>query len=47
MIVGGVVFCGLGVRDMLWLEVGMNLYGFDMDEGVLSLVVGMGWIIVW
>jgi len=28
----GVAACGLGARDTLRLEAGMNLYGQDMDE---------------
>lgn len=43
----GVKLCGFGVCDILCLEVGMNLYGQEMDEGVFLLVVNMGWIIVW
>ena len=31
--------CGLGARDTLRLEAGMNLYGQDMDESVSPLVV--------
>ncbi|STV02957.1 glycine cleavage system aminomethyltransferase T [Klebsiella pneumoniae] len=30
----GVKPCGLGARDTLRLEAGMNLYGQEMDEGV-------------
>ncbi len=30
----GVKPCGLGARDTLRLEAGMNLYGREMDEGV-------------
>ncbi|MGB3621154.1 MAG: glycine cleavage system aminomethyltransferase GcvT [Ketobacter sp.] len=47
LIAGGVVPCGLGARDTLRLEAGMNLYGSDMDEGVSPLAAGMGWTIAW
>ncbi len=33
----GVKPCGLGARDTLRLEAGMNLYGQDMDETVSPL----------
>jgi aminomethyltransferase len=39
----GVRPCGLGARDTLRLEAGMNLYGQDMDEGVTPLESGLGW----
>lgn len=42
----GVKPCGLGARDTLRLEAGMNLYGNDMDEGVSPLMCGMGWTLV-
>lgn len=35
--------CGLGARDTLRLEAGMNLYGQDMDETVTPLESNMGW----
>lgn len=41
----GVKPCGLGARDTLRLEAGMNLYGSDMDESVTPLQSGMGWTI--
>jgi len=43
----GVQPCGLGARDTLRLEAGMNLYGNDMDESVSPLAAGMGWTIAW
>ncbi|MFM2480329.1 glycine cleavage system aminomethyltransferase GcvT [Celerinatantimonas sp. YJH-8] len=43
----GVVPCGLGARDTLRLEAGMNLYGQDMDEQVSPLAANMGWTIAW
>ncbi|MDM7859576.1 glycine cleavage system aminomethyltransferase GcvT [Alteromonas sp. ASW11-36] len=43
----GVKPCGLGARDTLRLEAGMNLYGQDMDETVSPLAANMGWTITW
>ena len=39
----GVKPCGLGARDTLRLEAGMNLYGSDMDESVSPLESNMAW----
>ncbi len=41
----GVTPCGLGARDTLRLEAGMNLYGQDMDEDVSPLVSGLTWTV--
>jgi len=41
----GVQECGLGARDTLRLEAGMNLYGNDMDENVSPLESGLTWTI--
>lgn len=43
----GVKPCGLGARDTLRLEAGMNLYGNDMDESISPLEANMGWTIAW
>ncbi|MDU0356233.1 glycine cleavage system aminomethyltransferase GcvT [Paraglaciecola aquimarina] len=43
----GVKPCGLGARDTLRLEAGMNLYGQDMDETVSPLAANMAWTITW
>ncbi|MBA6254338.1 MAG: aminomethyltransferase [Colwellia sp.] len=43
----GVAPCGLGARDTLRLEAGMNLYGLDMDETVSPLAANMAWTISW
>jgi aminomethyltransferase len=43
----GVVPCGLGARDTLRLEAGMNLYGSDMDETTSPLESGLGWTVAW
>jgi aminomethyltransferase len=36
---------GLGARDTLRLEAGMNLYGQDMDEHVSPLDAGLAWTV--
>ena len=41
----GVKPAGLGARDTLRLEAGMNLYGQDMDESVNPLVAGLSWTV--
>jgi aminomethyltransferase len=41
----GVVSCGLGARDTLRLEAGMNLYGNDMDEQRNPLESGLAWTV--
>lgn len=43
----GVKPCGLGARDTLRLEAGMNLYGTDMDTTVTPLESGLSWTIAW
>ncbi len=43
----GVKPAGLGARDTLRLEAGMNLYGSDMDETVSPLAANMAWTITW
>lgn len=43
----GVQPCGLGARDTLRLEAGMNLYGQDMDETITPLESGLGWTLAW
>ena len=37
--------CGLGARDTLRLEAGMNLYGQDMDANVSPLDAGLAWTV--
>ncbi len=39
----GVTPCGLGARDSLRLEAGMNLYGQDMDESTDPMESGLAW----
>ena len=41
----GVASCGLGARDTLRLEAGMNLYGNDMDESRNPLESGLAWTV--
>jgi aminomethyltransferase len=41
----GVAPCGLGARDTLRLEAGMNLYGTDMDETTTPLESGLTWTV--
>jgi aminomethyltransferase len=43
----GVQPTGLGARDTLRLEAGMNLYGSDMDESISPLEAGLNWTIAW
>lgn len=43
----GVRPIGLGARDTLRLEAGMNLYGSDMTEEITPLQAGLGWTIGW
>jgi len=41
----GVAPAGLGARDTLRLEAGMNLYGQDMDESVTPYEAGLAWTV--
>ena len=41
----GVASCGLGARDTLRLEGGMNLYGNDMDETTHPFESGLSWTV--
>ncbi|MBM7063220.1 glycine cleavage system aminomethyltransferase GcvT [Pseudomonas sp. UL073] len=43
----GIAPIGLGARDTLRLEAGMNLYGQDMDDDVSPLAANMAWTIAW
>lgn len=43
----GVKPVGLGARDTLRLEAGMNLYGHDMDETVSAIAANMQQTIAW
>ena len=41
----GVASCGLGARDTLRLEAGMNLYGHEMDESTDPFESGLAWTV--
>lgn len=45
LLAAGVKPCGLGARDTLRLEAGMNLYGQDMNEDVSPLAAGLAWTV--
>ncbi len=45
LLAAGVRPAGLGARDTLRLEAGMNLYGQDMDETVNPLESGLAWTV--
>ena len=43
----GISPIGLGARDTLRLEAGLNLYGQDMTEDVSPLAANMAWTVAW
>jgi aminomethyltransferase len=45
LLAAAVAPCGLGARDTLRLEAGMNLYGQDMDESVTPFEAGLSWTV--
>lgn len=45
LVAGGVSPCGLGARDTLRLEAGLNLYGSDMDETISPLEANLAWTV--
>jgi aminomethyltransferase len=45
LVAAGVKPCGLGARDTLRLEAGMNLYGQDIDDKVSPLDAGLAWTV--
>ncbi|OGT45399.1 MAG: glycine cleavage system protein T [Gammaproteobacteria bacterium RIFCSPHIGHO2_12_FULL_41_20] len=47
LLAAGVAPCGLGARDTLRLEAGLNLYGTDMDESVTPLESNLAWTVAW
>jgi aminomethyltransferase len=42
---GRITPCGLGARDTLRLEMGMALYGNDIDDTVTPLEANLGWLV--
>ncbi len=45
LVEAGVQPCGLGARDSLRLEAGLNLYGQDMDTTTTPLESNLGWTV--
>lgn len=45
LLAAGITPCGLGARDTLRLEAGLNLYGADMDETTSPLESNLAWTI--
>ena len=45
LLAAGIAPIGLGARDTLRLEAGLNLYGTDMDEAVTPYESGLGWTV--
>ena len=43
----GIAPAGLGARDTLRLEAGLNLYGQDMHEGVTPQAANLAWTVAW
>lgn len=47
LVAAGIRPAGLGARDTLRLEAGLNLHGQDMDTGVTPLESNLGWTVAW
>lgn len=47
LLAAGVAPAGLGARDTLRLEAGLNLYGSDLDRDTSPLESGLGWTVAW
>lgn len=47
LLAAGIKPCGLGARDTLRLEAGLNLYGADMDESKTPLESNLTWTVAW
>lgn len=45
LLAAGIKPCGLGARDTLRLEAGLNLYGADMDETTSPLESNLAWTV--
>lgn len=47
LLAAGIAPAGLGARDTLRLEAGLNLYGQDMDEAATPLESNLAWTVAW
>ncbi len=47
LVAAGAQPCGLGARDTLRLEAGLNLYGQDMTLGTTPLESNLAWTVAW
>lgn len=47
LLAAGVQPCGLGARDTLRLEAGLNLYGQDMTAATTPLESNLAWTVAW
>lgn len=47
LLAAGVRPCGLGARDTLRLEAGLNLYGQDMTTRTSPLISNLAWTVAW
>jgi aminomethyltransferase len=47
LLTAGIQPCGLGARDTLRLEAGLNLYGQDMTTTTTPLESNLGWTVAW
>lgn len=47
LLAAGIAPAGLGARDTLRLEAGLNLYGQDMDETATPLESNLAWTVAW
>lgn len=47
LLAAGIQPAGLGARDTLRLEAGLNLYGQDMTESISPLECGLAWTVGW
>ena len=47
LVAAGVHPAGLGARDTLRLEAGLNLYGQDLDEATSPLASNIAWTVAW
>lgn len=45
LLVFGIIFVGFGVCDMLWLEVGFLLYGYEFGDDIYLLSSYYSWVV--